>query len=110
MLTGRLCRRELVSTSLAGLDDYELAALVDAAPTGAVGVGGSSSLLDVDSVPVFVKRIPITDRELAHPHSTTNLFDVPTHCQYGIPPRWPGLRCVARAGREHDRRGGSSRR
>lgn len=41
-------------------------------------------MLDVDGVPVFAKRIPITDRELAHPHSTANLFDVPTYCQYGM--------------------------
>jgi hypothetical protein len=41
-------------------------------------------VLDVDGVPVFVKRIPITDRELAHPHNTANLFGVPTYCQYGM--------------------------
>ncbi|HUS63261.1 MAG TPA: hypothetical protein VMZ28_01920 [Kofleriaceae bacterium] len=47
-------------------------------------MGGGSSVLDVDGVPVFAKRIPITDRELAHPHSTANLFDLPTCCQYGM--------------------------
>ncbi|MCY1014523.1 hypothetical protein [Pyxidicoccus sp. MSG2] len=41
-------------------------------------------MLDVDGVPVFAKRIPMTDRELAHPHSTANLFDLPTCCQYGM--------------------------
>ena len=35
-------------------------------------------------MPVFVKRIPITDRELAHPHSTANLFDLPVRWQYGM--------------------------
>ncbi|WP_217440986.1 hypothetical protein, partial [Myxococcus sp. CA056] len=54
------------------------------APTHAVGVGGGTSVLDVDGVPVFAKRIPMTDRELAHPHSTANLFDLPTSCQYGM--------------------------
>ena len=58
--------------------------LLRATHTGAVGVGGGSSVLDVDGVPVFAKRVPITDRELAHPHSTANLFDVPTYCQYGM--------------------------
>lgn len=33
---------------------------------------------------VFVKRIPLTERELAHPGSTANLFDLPLFCQYGI--------------------------
>ncbi|MFL6120650.1 serine/threonine protein phosphatase [Actinophytocola sp.] len=40
--------------------------------------------MDVDGVPVFVKRIPLTDRELAHPGSTANLFDLPVFCQYGV--------------------------
>jgi hypothetical protein len=33
---------------------------------------------------VFAKRIPITDRELAHPHATANLYDLPTACLYGM--------------------------
>jgi hypothetical protein len=49
-----------------------------------VGVGGGSAVLDTDGVPVFAKRIPITDRELANPHSTANLYGLPTYCQYGI--------------------------
>ena len=48
-----------------------------------VGVGGGSAVVDVDGVPVFAKRIPLTERELAHPGSTANLFDLPTFCQYG---------------------------
>ncbi|WP_231954996.1 protein kinase family protein [Occultella aeris] len=84
MLSARRVRHDLVSASLAARDDDELAALLDAAPTGVVGVGGGSSVLDVDGIAVFAKRIPITDRELAHPHSTANLFDLPTSCQYGM--------------------------
>lgn len=84
MLSIRRARHELVSASLAARDDDELVALLGAAPTGAVGVGGGSWVLDVDGVAVFAKRIAITDRELAHPHSTANLFDLPTSCQYGM--------------------------
>ena len=84
MITARRFRHDLISASLAARDDDELAAFLHAAPTSAVGVGGGSSVLDVDGVPVFAKRIPITDRELAHPHSTANLFDLPTYCQYGM--------------------------
>ena len=49
-----------------------------------VGVGGGSELVDVDSVPVFTKRIPLTAREVAHSGSTANLFGLPMFCQYGI--------------------------
>jgi len=84
MLTARRARYDLASASVAACNDDELAAFLHAAPTSAVGVGGGTSVLDVDGVPVFTRRIPITDRELAHPHSTANLFDLPTYCQYGM--------------------------
>jgi hypothetical protein len=58
--------------------------MLGAEPTGGVGVGGSTSVLDIGGNAVFAKRIPITDRELAHPHSTANLFDLPLSCQYGM--------------------------
>lgn len=84
MLTTRRFRHDHTSAALAARNDDELAAFLQAAPAGAVGVGGGSSVLDIDGVPVFAKQIPITDRELAHPHSTANLYDLPTYCQYGI--------------------------
>ncbi|GAA3216600.1 serine/threonine protein phosphatase [Dactylosporangium siamense] len=80
----RNLRHDRVSASLAARSDDELTASLRAAPAGAVGVGGGSSVIDVEGAPVFAKRIPITDRELAHPHSTANLFDVPVFCQYGM--------------------------
>jgi hypothetical protein len=57
---------------------------MDTGRANGVGVGGGSAVLDVDGVPVFAKRIPLTDRELAHPGSTANLFDLPVFCQYGV--------------------------
>jgi hypothetical protein len=86
VLTARRARSDLASAALAACGDDELAALLSAAPAAAVGVGGGSSVLDVDGVPVFAKQIPITDRELARPHSTANLFGLPTCCQYGMYP------------------------
>ncbi len=59
-------------------------AALHVASSSAVSVGGGTSVLDVDGVPVFAKRIPITDRELARPYSTANVFDLPTSCQYGM--------------------------
>ena len=69
---------------LAALRDDEMAALVRAAPAMGAGVGGGCSRADVDGAPVFVKRVPITDRELADPHSTANVFDLPVAWQYGM--------------------------
>ncbi len=57
MLSARRARHELVSASPAARDDDELLVLLRAALSGAVGVGGGSSLIDVDGVTVFAKRI-----------------------------------------------------
>ncbi|WP_198955367.1 hypothetical protein [Kineosporia sp. R_H_3] len=84
MLLARRSRHDRVAATLAALRDDELAGLVQAAPPVGVGVGGGCSSADVDGVPVFVKRVPITDRELAHPHDTSNLFDLPVAWQYGM--------------------------
>lgn len=86
---GRLQDHRKVSATLARLSDDDLAARVAHAPTDSVGIGGAAARIDVDGVPVFIKRIALTDRELAHPRSTVNLFDVPLYCQYGIS-RWGG--------------------
>ncbi|MGW5669359.1 serine/threonine protein phosphatase [Micromonospora sp. NPDC003776] len=84
MLAARRSRHDRVSAALAARADSGLAAVLDVAPTMGVGVGGGCVLLDLDGVPVFAKRTPVTDRELAHPHSTANLSHLPTYCQYGI--------------------------
>ncbi|MGW4115117.1 serine/threonine protein phosphatase [Actinosynnema sp. NPDC004786] len=84
MTADRRARHESLSAFLASRADAELAALVDAGRPGGVGVGGGSATVDVGGVPVFVKRVPLTDRELAHPRSTANLFDLPLFCQYGV--------------------------
>jgi hypothetical protein len=75
---------ERISAFLDSCSDVELAALVEAGRDSIVGVGGGSAVLDVDSVPVFAKRIPLTDRERAHPGCTANLFDLPVYYQYGV--------------------------
>ena len=84
MTAARRARHQRLSALLASYSDIELAALVDTGRANSVGVGGGSAILDVDGVSVFVKRIPLTDRELAHPGSTANLFDLPMFCQYGV--------------------------
>lgn len=82
---GRRARHRQLSVRLAACGDDDLAALLHVAPrAGSIGVGGGSVVVDVEDTRVFAKRIPLTDRELARPHSTANLFDLPLHCQYGI--------------------------
>ncbi|MEU7481388.1 hypothetical protein AB0A63_35805 [Lentzea sp. NPDC042327] len=82
----RVAAHGAVSTALAGLGDEELAALVAAARPLGAGIGGTSALLHVDGVPVFVKRVPLTELELRpeHVRSTANLFGLPAFCHYGV--------------------------
>lgn len=84
MTAVRAALHQRVSASLESRSDVELAALVGTGQVISVGVGGGSALTDIDSVPVFTKRIPLTDREVANSGSTTNQFDLPMFCQYGI--------------------------
>src|SRR5436190_2497913 len=75
-----------LSSTLARLTDEELVALVANAPSLQAGVGGRSVLLMIDSTPVFVKRVPLTDleRRQEHVRSTANIFDIPLSCHYGF--------------------------
>lgn len=84
--TARLTSYSAVSTSLALLSDRALALAVDAAAPVGSGIGGKSALLDVDGIPVFVKRVPLTDleRRPENARSTANLFELPLFCHYGI--------------------------
>ena len=84
MTAVRAARHRRLSALLTSRSDVELAELVGTGRVISVGVGGGSELLDIDSVPVFTKRIPLTDREVANSGSTANLFDLPMFCQYGI--------------------------
>jgi hypothetical protein len=84
MLATRRVRHERLSAFLSSCSDVELGALVEVGRVSSVGVGGGSVVLDVNGGPVFAKRIPLTERELAHPRCTANLFDLPLFCQYGI--------------------------
>ncbi|MCD9903020.1 protein kinase family protein [Streptomyces sp. MT29] len=84
--SARLAAYSAVSTSLALHSDRRLSELVDAALALGSGIGGRSALLKVDGQPVFVKRVPLTERERLpeHARSTANLFGIPTFCQYGV--------------------------
>lgn len=84
--SARLGGHGAVSTALASCGDEALRDLLDAAvPTGS-GIGGKSAVTEVAGMPVFVKRVPLTDLELrpGHIRSTANLFGLPSFCQYGV--------------------------
>lgn len=84
MTAARTARHHRLSAFLASCSDSELAERVGTGRALSVGVGGGSELIDVDNVPVFTKRIPLTDREVANSGSTANLFDLPMFCHYGM--------------------------
>ena len=82
----RLARYSEVSSSLALLSDRNLGRLVDDGGSTGSGIGGTSAVVDVAGVPVFVKRVPLTDleRRPGSVMSTANLFGLPVFCQYGV--------------------------
>ncbi|MEU5222095.1 protein kinase family protein [Streptomyces toyocaensis] len=82
----RLAAHGTVSTALARCSDRALASLVERAAPAGSGIGGKSALTEVAGIPVFVKRVPLTDVELRPEHlrSTANLFRLPVYCHYGV--------------------------
>ncbi|MFF0294600.1 protein kinase family protein [Kitasatospora sp. NPDC004614] len=77
------------ATALALLGDRQLGELLAAAgesAPGGSGVGGRTGALEIDGIRVFVKRVPLTDLELAagNVRSTANHFELPGFYQYGI--------------------------
>ncbi len=80
LLADRRARYVRVSDFLASRNDADLVTLTSA--DGVVEGRGGSVTFEVDGVPVFAKRVPLTDLELAHPRSTANLFGLPMFCHY----------------------------
>ena len=72
------------SSELARLTDSEVIARLERATALGEGIGGPTYRLDIAGVPTFVKRIPLTEVEQQNPMSTANIFDLPTHYQYGV--------------------------
>jgi hypothetical protein len=75
-----------VASALALLSDRQLTESLEQAQVLGSGVGGTSVLLDIAGVPVFAKRVPLTDleRHADNVMSTANLFGLPAFCQYGL--------------------------
>ncbi|MFJ8112353.1 protein kinase family protein [Streptomyces sp. NPDC096132] len=75
-----------VGAQLSLLSDRRLGKAVAAAPALGSGIGGRRAEMEVAGIPVFVKRVPLTDIELRpeYVRSTANLFDLPLFYQYGV--------------------------
>ena len=82
----RLTAHADLASSLTLHSDRELADLVASGTPAGAGIGGRSTLLEVDGTRVFVKRVPLTDTERHpdHVRSTADLFGLPVFCHYGI--------------------------
>lgn len=78
----RLNRYERLSAALAAMSDGALRAKLDAAPS--TQGWGRSQVIKVGRDRVFVKRVPLTDKELLHPYSTRNHFRLPLFYNYGV--------------------------
>jgi hypothetical protein len=87
LLAERRARHARISDFLASRSDADLAALTSTDGADVIEVRRASVAVEVDGVPVFAKRVPLTDLELAHPRSTANLFDLPMFCHFffGVP-------------------------
>lgn len=80
----RFDKNTKVTPQLAALSDSDLQVLLEKAKPLSKGIGGTCMLLHIDDVPVFVKKIPLTDLERKHYRSTKNIFNLPLCYQYGI--------------------------
>src|SRR3712207_3285725 len=71
-----------LNSAITGIDDRELGSRFDAVPPN--NGWGRNQVIEVDGEKVFVKRIPLTDREHENPFSTRNLYSLPTFYNYGV--------------------------
>ncbi|MGP3955233.1 hypothetical protein ACTWPT_04495 [Nonomuraea sp. 3N208] len=81
----RVSRYSDVASALALHSDRRLGELLEQAQLLGTGIGGTSALLAIDGVPVFAKRVPLTDleRRAGNVMSTANLFGLPPFASTG---------------------------
>lgn len=79
-------RSQDLQRRFAAMSDLEVVELVIEGEVLGAGIGGTRSLVVLDDIPLFVKRVPLTDLERlpANVGSTANLFDLPSGCNYGV--------------------------
>jgi len=80
----RLNTHYKLSSDLALLSDKRLKTLLSKSGKEFEAGWGQSGDLNISGKRVFVKRIPLTDLEMANAYSTKNLYKIPTWYNYGI--------------------------
>lgn len=80
----RLSNYSKVARCLSHLSNEQLSTLLKSAKSLGTGTGGEVLSIEVRGVPVFIKKIRLTDIERENPRSTQNLFELPPYYQYGV--------------------------
>ncbi|HAU1190655.1 TPA: hypothetical protein ACT96X_000040 [Legionella pneumophila] len=82
----RIEKYTIVSNTLACMSNQQLQQVLSTGKEMHAGIGGTSVRIDIENIPVFVKRVPITELELKPDNfmSTANIFKLPMCYQYGI--------------------------
>ncbi|CZG38952.1 Protein kinase domain [Legionella pneumophila] len=82
----RIEKYNSISNTLACMSNKQLRHALSDSTARHQGIGGSSVEIEVDNVPIFVKKVPISDFELKPDNymSTANIFNLPMCYQYGI--------------------------
>lgn len=83
-MTDRADRARRMAAVIDGLDDADLAGIVDTAQTVGVGIGGTTKLGTVNGESVFIKQLPIPRGEEDDPYSTVDRLRLPFVSHYGI--------------------------
>ncbi|HCJ4394746.1 TPA: hypothetical protein ACHYN4_000322 [Legionella pneumophila] len=86
ILTNRTEKYTIVSNALACKSNQQLQHILSAGKEMHTGIGGTSIQIEIEHIPVFVKKVPITELELRPNNfmSTANIFKLPMCYQYGI--------------------------
>ncbi|MBA3602373.1 MAG: protein kinase family protein [Parachlamydiaceae bacterium] len=80
----RLFNYNKATQYLSHLTDENLSELLTTATPLGSGIGGEVLSMEVEGVPLFVKKIRLTPIEQQHLGSTLNLFELPSYYQYGV--------------------------
>lgn len=75
-----------ISKYLETLNDADISTLLKQETILHSGTGGTSVKLEIDGIPIFVKKVPLNEVEgkLENIRSTENLFGLPLYYQYGV--------------------------
>lgn len=82
----RFDRYSTAAKALETMSDSAVTQMVRGAASRAAGIGGTTGVVSVGGIPVFLKALPLTEMEGTRENrgSTGNLFRLPPHCHFGI--------------------------